>query len=168
MANPDRPNGLEVSGAPLRINTYIAAGAIYPGDPVRATAAGKVERAPAGSQIRGAAVSFAAADGAEVQVADHPDQQFKIQADSDDIDALAELNKNYDFATTTSAFSATYKLSRVELDSDSGAADADLPLRLLAISRERNNALGDNVKCIVRIINHEFDAGVRVEVDPTT
>lgn len=162
MANVDRPNGLEPIGKPLRANVYTAAEAIYPGDPVSLTAAGKVERASASSALVGVALGLAKADGDEILVADSPDQYFKVQADGSDIDDQNDINLNYNLAATSAAFNTAYQLSRVELDSSTGAttsAGTTLPLKLLGISKEANNALGANVKCVVKINNHQLNGG---------
>lgn len=157
MANKDIPNGLEPFGVPLRKNEYIAASAIYPGDPVRLTDAGKVARATSSQILLGAALSYAAADGDKVQVADHPDQYFKIQVDDDGAAAQTDINLNYNIVATSAAFNVAYKQSRVEADGStkaSGSASAALPLKALALSPEANNAFGTNAKIIVRINNH--------------
>jgi len=162
MANTDRPNGLEPIGKPDRANIYTAAGAIYPGDPVRLTAAGKVERAPASSALCGAALGLAKLDGDQILVADCVNQYFKIQADAGQIDALDDINANYNLADTSSAFNAAYQVSRAELASSTGSAastSSTLPLKLLGISKEVNNTLGTNVNCVVKINNHQLAGG---------
>ena len=166
MANVDRPNGMKAVGKPLRVNQYTAAAAIYPGDPVKLTAAGKVDRAAASEALCGVAVSFAAEDDAPVLVADHPDQYFNIQADGSQVAAQADLLQNYNLAATSAAFNTTYKLSRVELDAssgDSGTGSEELPLKLLGLSREVNNDFGADAKCVVRINNHQLSGGTGTE-----
>lgn len=159
MANVSRPNGLQPAGQPLRINAYTAAAAIYPGDPVVLNNAGKVARAAPSAALLGAAVSYAAGDGAEVLVADHPDQYFKIQSNASNVAAQTDLNLNYNLAETSAAFNTAYKMSRVQMAAASGSTGATLPLKLLGISREVNNDFGTSVKCIVKINNHSLNGG---------
>lgn len=157
MANVDRPQGLRPKGDVLRANEYVAAGAIYPGDAVAMTAAGKVVAASASDPLCGVAAGYAAADGDAVLVWDHPEQMFLVQADGADIDAQTDINLNYDFVAT--AGDSAYRVSRMELDSSTGATTAALPLKLLAVDKRPDNALGANVDCIVKINNHKLAGG---------
>lgn len=157
MSNADRPSGFRPHGKVLRQRDYVADAAIYPGDLVERTAAGKVQAMATGtdgSQLLGVAMSYAAADGDAVQVADHPDQLYVVQADGSDIDAQTDINLNYDVVVT--AGNSTYKASRMELDSDSGATTAATPLNLIAIDPRPDNALGAQVDCIVKINMHVY------------
>lgn len=157
MANADRPRGLEPSGDPIRVSKYVADTTLSPGELVKKTAAGKVEAAAAGAAgAIGVCLSYAAADGDTVLVADHPQQKFVVQADGADIDAQTDIGLNYNIVAT--AEDSTYKISRMELDSDTGATDSNLPLRLVDIDDRPDNALGANVDCIVMINNHQNSA----------
>lgn len=156
MANKDQPRGFAPKGEPLRQNKYVAAGNIFPGDAVSLEAAGRVVAASASAALVGVAVGKAAV-GEAISVWDHPQQLFSVQADEADVDAQTDINLNYDIVAT--AGSATYNMSRQELDSSTGAAGATLPLKLLAIEESPDNALGAQVKCIVQINNHQLAAG---------
>lgn len=158
MANADRPSGAEPKGEILRVTKYKAGAATYPGDFVTLEADGKVDPAAASEALLGVAISYAAADGDEVLVADHPDQKFVVQADGADIDSDTDIGLNYNILAT--AANTTYNQSRMELDSSTGlASDADLPLQLVGVVDAADNALGANVKCIVRINNHQLQSG---------
>lgn len=158
MANDNRPRGAEPYGKVLRSTNYVADAAIYPGDILETTSAGKVQaisNGATGTPI-GVALSYAAADGDSVAVADHPDQLYRIQADEADIDAQTDIGLNYDIVAT--AGNSTYKMSRMELDSDSGVTTDATPLRLVKIDDRPDNALGAQVDCIVRINLHGYTA----------
>jgi len=162
MANLDRPRGFEPVGQVLKNAEYVAAAAIYPGDLCERTDAGKVQAmatGTAGAQLVGVAMSYAAADGDKVVLSIDPNQLYRVQADSADIDAQTDIGLNYDVVVT--AGSSAYKISRMELDGDSAATTAATPLNLVAIEPRVNNALGANVDCIVKINMHVYgtDAG---------
>lgn len=158
MANADRPSGASPVGEILRVRKYTAGAACYPGDLVRRESDGKVDPADASESILGAALSYASGDGEDVLVADHPDQLFEMQADGSDVDAQTDIGLNYNIVAT--AADTTYNESRMELDSDSGlASDADLPLQLVSVVDAPSNALGAQVKCVVRINNHQNQSG---------
>lgn len=154
MANLDQPQGFRPKGEPKRMNAYVAAGAIYPGEAVKLSS-GKVTQAAGGAEaLCGVAQSYAAADGDEVMVYDDPEQLFLVQADGADINAQADIGLNYPVVAT--AGDATYRVARQELDSSEGAADADKPLLLLAIEKRPDNAFGAQVDCIVKIARHQL------------
>ena len=162
MANTDRPRGAEPWGELKRVNEYTAAGAIGIGDLVKKEAAGKVEViAASGSQTDiaciGVAITSADADGDKVIIADHPDQEYRIQADGADIDAQTDIGLNYGVVAT--ARDSGTKQSRHELDSSSGATDATETLKLLQVDKTEGNALGANVDCVVKINNHQLAGG---------
>jgi hypothetical protein len=157
MANADRPRGAECQGECLRANRYVADEAIYPGDFVNANSSGKVEPADASEALLGVALGYASADGESIMIADHPAQRYILQADGSDIDAQTDFNLNFNIVAT--AGNSTYKLSRMELDSDSGATTATLPLKLLDYDIRPDNALGAQVDCIVEINNHQLKGG---------
>lgn len=160
MANADRPRGASCVGEPLRLTKYVADEAIYPGDFVNKSDAGKVEPADASEALLGVCYDYASADGDEVMIADHPQQQYVIQADGSDIAAQTNLGLNYNIVAT--AGDSTFKQSRMELDSDSGATTATLPLRLIDKQDRPDNAYGAQCDCIVMINNHQNAGGTGV------
>jgi hypothetical protein len=159
MANKDIPQGARPYGPVLSAKEYVAASAIAPGDFVKMKSDGKIEPAAAGNALLGVALGYAAADN-RVLVADHPDQRFLVQSDSADVDAQDDVLLNYNIVATAS--NTTYKVSRMELDGDSGATTATLPLKLLDINRSPTNAFGANVECIVAVNNHQLKGGTGV------
>lgn len=161
MANLDRPRGFEPVGKVTRQNVYVADAAIYPGDVVERTATGKVQPiadGAVGTQIVGVAMSYAAADGDDVIVSDDPNQLYRVQADGSDIDAQTDLGTNYDILAT--AGNSTYKISRMELDSDTGATTAATPLILVRVEAAPDNALGAQVDCIVKLNMHVYEGAI--------
>jgi len=163
MANPDRPRGFEPAGDVKRSAEYVAESAIKPGDMLSKNANGTVEPVATGgssyvSSCLGAAMTPAAA-GEKVQVSDHPDQEYTCQADGSEIAAQTNIGLNYAILATTA--DSTFEISRMELDSSTGAALNTLPLKLQRVDKGENNALGANVDCVVRINNNELvaDAG---------
>ncbi len=152
MANADIVVGAQLHGRGHQANVYVAESTIYKGDFVKKNAAGTVERAAASNALLGVALNDAAAAG-EVLVADHPDQQFMVQADDATIDAQTDIGLNYNIVVA--AANTTYKRSGMELDGDTGADTATLPLKLVRIVAAPDNELGANVKCVVRINNHQ-------------
>jgi len=162
MANIDRPNGLAPWGKVRRVNEYVAAGAIGRGDAVVLDSNGRVAvPSSGGSAYAGALVGVAigAAEAADdkILVADDPHQEYKVQASGSDIGAQTEMNLNYSLKCSDRD-SAT-KESRQELKSDTGAATATLPLKVLRLDRDTRNALGDKAKVVVIINNHQLGGG---------
>lgn len=156
MANADRPRGAEPKGEPLRVNEYVAGAQCRPGDIVSKKADGKVDPYSAGASEKPLGVAMSnAADGEAVQVSDDPEQLYYIQADGSDIDAQTDIGLNYEVVDTAS--DATFKISRMELDSDSGAITTTLPLRLVAVDSRPDNALGAQVDCIVKLNNAQLN-----------
>lgn len=154
MANANRPKGLRPFERALRETPYVAGAAIYPGDAVHLEADGKVDPASASEALVGVAATYAAADGDEVLVWDDPQQKFVVQADDGTTLAQTNIGLNYDIVAT--AANTTYKQSRMELDSDSGATTSTLPLRLIGVSREEGSEIGEFAKCVVVINNHQL------------
>lgn len=157
MANVDRPKGLRPYGDVLRETPYIAGATIYPGDAVHMEDDGKVDPATASESIIGVAATYASADLSEVIVWDDPDQKFIVQADTGTTLAQTAVGLNYDIVAT--AGNSTYRVSRMELDSDSGATSSVLPLRLLAFDKAVGNAAGEHADCVVMINNHQASQG---------
>lgn len=152
MANLDQPCGAVPYGELRRAQKYTAGSTCYPGDFVALAADGMVDPAAAGAAMLGVALSYASGVGVEVLVADDPDQMFQVQASATEVDAQTDIGQEYDVLAT--AGSATYKISRHELDSASAADPAGL--RLLAIDERPDNALGANVDCVVMINEHQL------------
>ena len=157
MANPDRPNGARPKDRARRITEYVAGARVFPGDFVHMEDDGKVDPAVASEALLGVAASYADADGDKVLVWDDPDQKYIVQADGADIDDQTDFGLNYDIVAT--AGDTTYNLSRMELDSDTGAPTATLPLRALALEPVEGNALGAQAEVIVLINNHQLGKG---------
>ncbi len=154
MANADKPVGAVPFGADAKFNRYVAGAAIYPGDFVKKSSDGKIDPASASDALIGVAASYAAAEDAVVMVYDDPDQKFIVQSDGTNPDAQTDIGLNYNITAT--AGDSSYKVSRMELDDNTGATDSNLPLRLLDIVQAGDNALGAQAKCIVKINNHQL------------
>lgn len=162
MANADKPQGAKPYGQPKSEPTEYTAGAeVFPGDFVHKEADGLVDPAVASEALLGVAASYASASGQKVLVWDDPDQKFVVQADGSDIDAQTDFGLNYNILAT--AGNSTYKESRMELDSSTGATDSILPLRLIDIDKAVDNALGAAANCVVKINNHQLQGGTGTE-----
>lgn len=149
MSNASRAKGLQPYEDIMRTSPYVAGGTVYPGDIVRMDNAGKVVAASADTNPNiGVAASYATT-GQEVQVWDHPDQKYTVQADSGGSVSIAQTNANLNYQIVATTGSTAYKQSRQELDASSGASDSNLPLRMLAIHPAVDNAAGVNAKVIV-------------------
>lgn len=157
MANKDKPAGFRPFGPMKSVNEYVAGEIIYPGDAVTLEADGKLDAADAGDAPFGVAISYAAVDE-KVLVCDDPNQEYIVQADGADIDAQTDIGLNYNIVATTG--DTTFRISRQELDSDTGATDSNLPLRLVRVEKSIDNALGAQVECIVKLNNTSTRAGV--------
>lgn len=159
MANKDRARGFEPHGSLLRQEPYVAGAEVFPGDAVVLSDDGKVDPATsAASPILGVALTYAAADGDEVMVADHPDQQLIVQADGSDIDAQTDIGNNALILST--AGDSTYRVSRQELDSSTLSAVAttsgSYPLRVMRVDARPDNEAGAQVDVVVAINNHQL------------
>lgn len=163
MANKDMPKGAEPCGRLYECQVYKAESAVYPGDflikNANGTVAALATAAVGGDAIVGVAMNYAAAE-AEVLVADHPDQKFVIQAAGSDIDAQTDIGMNANISVGSP--NATYKRSGMELDDATLATTATLPLKVVAVDRSVDNALGANCKVVVRINNHQNASGTGV------
>lgn len=157
MANRDEPQGFRPKGEPLRLNKYVAAGVIYPGDAVMQESGGRMIVGAASNALAGVAASYASQAGDPVEVWDDPEQLYIVQASGSEIDAQTDIGLNYNLLAT--AGSSTYRVSRQEMDSSTGDVTATLPLKLLGIDERPNNALGAKVDCIVKINNHQLAGG---------
>lgn len=164
MANVDRPNGFIPYGPILRVRPYYAAVACLRGDAVNrkagsAQVSGRMEVEPgdASEALIGVALN-AAAIGEVVFVADHPDQEFAVQADGADVATGVDFGLNFNLTATDGSAGQ----SAHELDANTGADTATLPLKLLRMVPSPDNALGEFVKCVVKINNHQLAGGTGV------
>lgn len=156
MANKNMPNGFQPKGEPLRCNSYVAGGTVYPGDVVKQDSAGKVVAGTAGAAACGVARSYATVDQA-LDVYDHPNQEFVAQAAASEIDAQTDINQNASIVAT--AGDATYKQSRMQIDGSTLASTATLELKILALEPSVGNAFGANARVICKINNHQLSSG---------
>lgn len=188
MANQDAPFGLRPlrsgSGSDLTgmQNKYrIASGyatAIYQGDLVAVVTGGGIERVGAGGSglILGVfngcrytdptsgketfsnyyPASTSASD-IEAFVIDAPHALFEVQ--SDEAFPVADLFGNFDIVAT--AGDSNSGISRVELDTSTGATTATLPLKAVDISQDPENSdvSSANTNVVVMINNHLFSGG---------
>lgn len=157
MANADLPQGFKPRGELKTATEYEAGSAIGIGDAVVMADDGQVDSVSGAytGAVLGVALGSASAAGEKIMVADDPSQEYVIQADGADVDAQTDINLNYGI-TGTAASSGE---SRMELDSDTGATTATLPLKLLRIDARPDNALGAQVDCVVKINNHQLAGG---------
>ncbi len=153
MANSSRPMGAVPKGAPIRSNPYTAGGTINIGDCLSLNASGQVVVATAAAALCGVAASYATS-GNSVLVWDHPDQYFVMQVNSATVAALTDLNLNYDIV----AGAATNRVSGHQIAGATQAVTATLPIKVLALSTEANNAYGLYARVICKINNHQFAA----------
>lgn len=153
MANADKPRGLRPAERVMRQTPYVADGTIYPGDAVKIEDDGKVVSASASDALLGVAVNYATA-GDKIMVLDDPDQKFVVQADDGTALAQTGIGLNYNIVATSG--NSSYRQSRMELDSDSGATTSTLPLRLLGFDASIDNAAGEFAECVVVINNHQL------------
>ena len=154
MPNKNQPIGFEPFGEVLRASEYTAASAIYPGDLVTKDAAGKVAVAAATNAALGVALSYAAADGAKVLVADHPDQRYVVQADDATIDAQTDIGLNADIVVGSP--STAYKRSGMQLDASTVAVTQALVIKIHEVAKRIDNELGDKVDVVVSINQHQL------------
>lgn len=154
MANDDRPRGFAPYGKVLSQNVGQSGGEIFKGDLIKYDADGEIVVATASDAPCGVASHYVSGQGKEIKYWDDPSQEFIGQMDGSDVDAQTDVNLNYDFVAT--AGNGTYEMSRMEIDSDSQATTATLPLKLLRVLPQSRNALGAQVDCIVKINNHQL------------
>lgn len=157
MANRDQQVGFSPYGRPLRQREYIAAAVIYPGDLVKLTSAGLVDRCAASDPSCGVAASYASGSGVKVNVYDDPDQMFECQADDATIDAQTDINLNYDIVVGSP--NTTYKRSGMQIDASTQATTAALPIKVLSVSPRIDNALGSLADVVCKINNHQLSTG---------
>ena len=154
MPNKNQPIGFEPFGEVLRASEYTAASAIYPGDLLTKEAGGKVAVAAATNAAIGVALSYASADGAKVLVADHPNQRFVVQADDATIDAQTDIGLNADILAGSP--NTAYKRSGMQLDASTVATTQALVIKVQEVHKRIDNALGEDVKVVVSINQHQL------------
>lgn len=98
-----------------------------------------------------------AADDIMATIIDDPGATFEVQ--SDEAFPVADLMGNFNIVAT--AGDTTSGMSRVELDTSTGATTATLPLKAIDISQDPENSdVGSaNTNVIVKINNHLFSGG---------
>lgn len=153
MANKDQVVGFRPHGKIRSAESYTTSAIVYPGDLVRMDSAGLVAPCAASESACGVALSYAASGGTCL-VADDPNQKFIVQSDDGTIDAATDVGLNYNITVATA--STLFRRSAMELDGSTGLTDSTLPLRLLGVQRNIDNALGTNVDVIVKINNHQL------------
>jgi hypothetical protein len=160
MANKDQVKGFEPWGRGYQSNTYEADTTIYKGDLLKLKSDGQVEPCAAGTTAAiGVALNYATA-GNPVLVADDPNQLFVCQMDGADFDAITDQFLNYNIVVGTA--STLYKRSGMEIDSDTGVSDSNLPIKVLKLFPAVDNEFGANARVICKINNHKLqgpDAG---------
>ncbi len=158
MANVERANGLQPYEEIESESPYVAGGTVYPGDVVRFDSTGRVIAASADTSPNFGVSAQYATIGQECKVWDHIDQKYTVQCDGTTDIEQSSCGLNYQLLAT--AGNTDYKQSRMELDSDTGATDSNLPLRMLALSPAQNNAAGANAKVVVILNNQQTKSGV--------
>lgn len=162
MANADTPFGLKPIRGPFRTNSYTLATsntAIGVGDIVVMTTAGTVDIAAASCvQTLGVALSQAEANsGAEILVSDHPGTIYVAQMDDATTgtgDVLTGVGGNFNIVATPSSGGQ----SRMEIDENTLATTATLPIKVLKLYAAPNNAFGTHVK-VECILNNSILGG---------
>lgn len=148
MANKDNARGFwptrHLKGGEIRTNRYIltASQTVYPGDLLKWVAAGTVEIAAAadGTIVIGVASEYkaAAATGTTyIQVWDDPDIVYRVQVQTGDTPAAADVFSAGDHLATTG--DTTLKISRQELKLDGNAQFV-----ILGLVPEEDNAWGEH------------------------
>lgn len=134
---------------------------IAPGDALERKADGYIGPAVASSRtIVGVATQAKAAnEGGKVTYVPAKGHWFVVQADGADIAAQTNLNLNYDLVATVPSGGR----SQMELDSDTGATTATLPLKALHLytgfGQGYTNTFGLNCKVVVEFNETAFGGG---------
>ena len=185
MANVSRVNGLtpvqHISGAPFNGQTmkmYHAAGTtvthdLFPGDPVIMSGSGDAKGIPSvvkatlasGNDTCGVIVSIVPdadnlsrtwIDGASagyVNVCTDPSVIYEIQSDL--TLAVTDIGQNC-IGVQTSAGSRTTGASGIELDGSEVGTTAGDMFKILGFVQREDNAVGTDVKVLVKINDHQF------------
>ena len=171
MANIDRPHGAiplyRMGGGNISVSYYDlgASNAIIGiGDFMERETTGVIDRAEAtDKQIVGVSAESAGASSGggidsalsdQIAVYASPDIIYVMQGDGvTDTIAAADLGLNIDFVVAN----AVNGISQMELDSDSEADTATLPLNLIRLYRHPNNAFGANGRFEVKLNNSVYN-----------
>lgn len=121
-------------------------------DLVTLTAAGVIDRSAASdTQIVGSTSRHAAASAGTARFPVFSDPNMVFLAQSDDATLVAaDLNLNINFIVANAA----NNLSQMEIDGNTGATTATLPLKLLRLHNQTGNTAGANAAYEVIINNH--------------
>lgn len=163
MANRDAPHGFKpvyaIYGEHAHQKKYTVAtthAAIGIGDLIETVSDGTVRKGTASSTslIGVAAHPLAANTGTELSVYDNPGQVFEAQTDDGTGALTAQTgifsNANFIDTATTTDFSI------MEIDENSAAVTATLPLKVIGLYPVSNNAFGEFNRLEVMINNHVY------------
>lgn len=117
--------------------------------------AGGVDKAEASDALCGAAAEAKAANtGGKIAVWADPMQVFVAQTDdgTGTATSAAAMRKNVNFVTGT----AVNGRSIYEIDESTATTTATLPLKILGLSGDVNNAYGEFNRLLVKINNHQL------------
>ncbi len=189
MANTDKTRGFKpakyLSGAPYTgaFNRYYSDDDnLFLGDLVEEDTTGvlagdggypTVGRADASDAIVGVVVGwepnptaldrmyYAASTTYAVYIADSPDLVLECQVDNASATPLTKGNIMMNYNFVVAAGSTTTGLSNMEIDEDSGATTATLPLKLIGFVDRPDNDTSTiaSVKALVKINNHKYAGG---------
>jgi len=164
MANRDNPNGFtpvrHLTGGEIRteaIKLAAANAAIGVGDLLSRTNAGVFDRWASGAVSGVAAQSSSASSGAEISAYIDPNIVFAAQTDDGTGTLTAQTGLNLN--ATAIAGTPVNGRSIYEIDESSGATTADLPLKVIGISKQVGNAFGAFNRLEVVINNHDLKGG---------
>jgi len=157
----DAPYGFKpvrhLTGGEIRTEslTLTAANAIIgKGDLLSIAADGTVDRAAAADTtiVGVAAAPAAASDGTTILAYIDPNIVYRAQTDdgTGTLTAQTGINLNADFVVAN----ATSGISRMEIDENTGATTATLPLKVLGLYNSPSNAFGEFNELEVIINNH--------------
>lgn len=158
MANLDKPHGFRAVSGPCRAREYkvdAAAASIGVGDIVVLETDGFVARAGASpSQVVGVAQSpHTTGSAGTILVNDHPDTVYEAQTDASAGGGGSDINaESANFANANLVDGAPVNGHSIqEIDQDTGAALATLPLKILRLYKGINNEYGNynRFECIL-------------------
>jgi hypothetical protein len=180
VANIDKNTGLKIHGPLLGCKMYSMsaayAQALYIGDPMRHDGTSIViATAGTGNAILGAALGFFTSEFAPltysyhpsatagtnfVLIADNPRQLYSMQEDSvASNNALTDIGGDVNIINNDGG-STTSGLSGWEIVSGAGGNTAGDQMRIIDIERRQGNAVGSKCRWVVRINNHQGNAGI--------
>lgn len=159
----NRPRGLEVKGATLRSNLYVASGAIFPGDVVipDGSNAGQVKASAAGSAesilgvclgkviVSPSSTSPAIAAGDSILVADHPQQLYIGQVVAGQIsDATSPLK----YCQVSNAISGSTQFNQSRQQLTGVATTTTLPFRIVQTDTNEYNNPSDSTSPVQVVV----------------